>query len=115
LIVFLVVAPLRESGVLAKALLGVTFSLILISGVVAVSRRLWAGIVTGVIAAIAFVLEWAGQSSGSSVLESARAISSLLFTGILAAVVLAQVLREGRITVHRIVGSATAYLLLGLT
>lgn len=115
LIVLLVVAPLRESGVLAKAFLGVTFSLMLISGVVAVSRRRWAGIVTGVIAAFAIVLEWAGQWSGSSALESARAISSLMFTAILAGVVLAQVLREGRITIHRIVGSATAYLLLGLT
>ena len=103
------------SGVLAKALLGVTFSLILVSGVVAVSRRRWAGIVTGVIAAFAFVLEWAGQWSGSSALESARAIASLMFTATLAGVVLAQVLREGRITIHRIVGSATAYLLLGLT
>jgi len=115
LVVILVVAPLRETGGLARVLLSVAFSLMLISGVVAVSRRRWAGIVTGVIATLSLVLEWAGHWSGSPTLEALRAIVSLMFTMILAAVVLAQVLREGRITIHRIVGSATAYVLLGFT
>jgi voltage-gated potassium channel Kch len=115
LVIFLIVAPLRESGPIARTLLGVTFSLMLVSGVLAVSRRRWAGIVTGVIAAFAFIAEWAFQWSGSPALDLPRTVGSLLFTATLAGVVFAQVIRGGRITIHRILGSATAYLLIGFT
>jgi len=119
LLLFLVVAllvapPLIEAGILSTVLFDVLFTLILVSGVATVSGRKWPLVVTSILAAIELAIRWirvAGGHSGLALLDSSLAVLVVLT---LAALVLFQVLRKGRITVHRIQGATAAYLLLGL-
>jgi hypothetical protein len=105
--------PSDKQGALSRFLLSLLFTLILGAGVLVVSRRRWAGLVAGGVAAAAVVMEWIRQWSPTPALEVTAALSAFACVSILAAVVLIQVLRAGRITLHRIVGSTAAYLLLG--
>jgi len=118
LLVLLVLAilaggTLSRPGPLGGKPLSILLTLTLGSGVLAVSRRRWAALAAGGVAAVAIGTEWAGRWSPAPALEAAGALSAFACVAILAGVVFHQVLRAGPITVHRIVGSAAAYLLLG--
>lgn len=104
---------LSRPGSLGETFLSVLLTLTLGSGVLAASRRRWAGIAAGAVAAVAAGAEWAARWSPSPALEAAAALSLFASLALLAAVVLRQVLRSGPITFHRVVGSAAAYILLG--
>ena len=118
LLVFLILAilaggPSERQGALGRSVVSVLITLVLGTGVLAVSRRRWAAIAAGIVAVVAVATEWFRQWSPTPALEAAAALSAFVCISILAAVVLYQVLRSGRITLHRIVGSVVAYLLLG--
>lgn len=118
LLVFLILAilaggPSERQGALARFVLSVLLALVLGTGVLAVSHRRWAAFAAGIVAVVAVATEWIRQWSPTPTLEAAAALSAFVCISILAAVVLYQVLRSGRITLHRIVGSVVAYLLLG--
>lgn len=115
LVVTFLAAPLRRAGILGSTFLAVTFTLMLVTGVAAVSKSRWAAIVAGVVAVVAMTTEWAGNFFPTLAVEGISSLSSLLFTALASTVVLAHVLRAGPITIHRIMGAAAAYMLLGFT
>jgi voltage-gated potassium channel Kch len=113
-LIILAGGPLARPSMLGGSFLSLLLTLMLGSGVLAVSHRRWAAAIAGGVAVVAIGAEWAGRVSPSPALEVVGATSNFACVAILAAVVLRQVLRAGRITVHRIIGSAAAYLLLGI-
>ena len=112
-LVVLIGLPLAQPGFFGRTFLSALFTLMLVSGVVAVSRRRWVGFAAGGLALVAVGMEWAGEWSSAPALEVAAALSAFACVATLAAVVLLQVLRAGAISIDRIVGAAAAYLLLG--
>jgi len=114
IVTIFIIAPLGIQTDFGRLLLIVFFSLVLISGVAAVSeRRALTGLVTGLVV-VTLGLRWLVHLAPSPTVKSASAFSALMCFGLLAGVVIFQVLRKGRITWHRIQGAIAVYLLLGL-
>jgi len=106
-------APLADAGSAGELAFDVLFSLILVSGVVAVARR---PLLTGLVATLTvatLVLRWAAFRSPDSASQLAGFALSIVLLSILAALVLVQVFREGPITAYRIQGAIVVYLLVG--
>ena len=119
MLVFLVLAifvggPLVATGVAGEFLLGLFFSLLLLSGVVAISRRRVLAILTLVLVLATFGVRWTGRWSPGSTLDVWYTALSMACLFILMVLVLVQVFREGPVTAHRIQGAIVAYLLAGL-
>ncbi len=110
----LVAPPLLRAELIPPALFDVLFSLILISGTAVVFRQRWPSILAIVLAVLTIALRWADRSGLSSLgLSVVDAGLTFVCTATLACLVLAQVLRSGTITIHRVQGAIAAYLLLG--
>ncbi len=90
------------------------FSLVVISGVLAVARRPLITIPMLLIALANLVVRWLNGHSPALGLDVWDEGLSLLTLLVLTVVVLAQVFRPGRITPPRIMGAVAVYLLLGL-
>ena len=111
-----VLNPLFELGVFrALIILEVLFSLILVSGVMAVAKSRFVTLLVAAFALVTLVFRWANILVPGAGLATLNFLLSLLFLWMLAVVVLFHVFREGPITVHRIMGAVLVYLLLGLT
>ena len=109
-----IIEPLGHLWDVGRLLTSVFFSLLLVSGVAAVSeRRAPTVIVTGVVI-ITLGLRWMYHLLPSVGIAAASAVSALICVGLLAGVVLIQVFRKGPITLHRVQGAIAVYLLLGL-
>ncbi len=110
-----VAPPLVVSGMLGPIVLDGVFSLVLISGVAALSHRRLLKVLATILAVLAVATRaWTIFSSSPAVAQASRwlALISLL---VLTVLTLVQVFRAGPITRHRIGGAVAAYLLLGLT
>lgn len=90
------------------------FSLILITGVMAVAKSRFVTVPAVLIAIATLVVRCAEIFVPGTSLATVDALLSLVFLGMLTVVVALQVFREGPITVHRIMGAVVVYLLLGL-
>ncbi len=109
-----VVHPLGGLGVAGRAVIGLFFSLILISGVGAVAKNAWTTTLIGTLVLTTLSVRWVRLWRGGASLMLPDTLFSSLFCVTLAAVVTAQVFREGPITLHRIQGAIAVYLLIGL-
>lgn len=107
-----VAAPLRT--LLGQLPFDLLFSLVLVSGVIAFSRRRWLAGAVAVCGVIWLALRWSRSASDQGVEVEGEAWLSLLTLLILTGLVLEHVFREGPITADRVRGAVTAYLLLGL-
>jgi hypothetical protein len=106
--------PLQQVGVAGRLLITLFFSFLLISGVGAVAKSGRTTAVVGGLVLTSLAVRWLRLWLGGGSLVVSDALFSSLFCTVLAAVVLAQVLREGPITFYRIEGAVAFYLLLGL-
>ena len=109
----LVVVPLVAAGVLSILFVEVAFSLILLSGVTSVAVGRGAKIGVSLLVVIAIGTKSARVLFPTVGLRLLDTGLSLLAVLILTALVLKQVFRKGRITLHRVQGAVAAYLLLG--
>jgi hypothetical protein len=91
------------------------FSLILVSGAVAMADRSRALSAVSVIAVAALLVRWASALFPAAGLGVWREISTLVSLVALSGVTLALVLRPGPVTTRRIQGAISVYLLLGFT
>ena len=114
IVLIFVIDPLGDLGIGGQLLIEVVFSLLILSGVGAVSKGTVATVVVGSLVLLSLVLRWLRLSLGMQALAAPDALLSAFLCAILAAVVLAQVFREGPITSQRIQGAVAVYLLLGL-
>lgn len=90
------------------------FSLILISGVISVARSRFITILVIIFALSSFLTLWMTTLVPSVGLASLDDCLAILFLGMVLVLVLYQVLREGPITIQRIMGAVVVYLLIGL-
>lgn len=114
LLLIFVVEPLQQVGIFGRRLIALFFSFLLITGVAAVAKSARTTTVVGGLVLTVLTLRWLRLWLGGGSLVLSDTLFSSLFCIVLAAVVLAQVLREGPITLYRIQGAVAFYLLLGL-
>jgi hypothetical protein len=113
-ILIFVVQPLGEIGVAGRVVTTLFFALVLISGVWAVAGTRRSALVVAAVVTAALLVRGLRLWLGSGSLVFSNALVSLVFCVVVVLVVLAQVFREGAITMHRIQGAVAAYLLLGM-
>ena len=90
------------------------FSLVIVAGVLTTFKKRWLSFFVIVLAVVSLALNWAEESrivEGLAVLTNGL---SLIYLGILLALVISQVFRDGPVTAHRIRGAIVIYLLLGV-
>jgi hypothetical protein len=113
-IVVLVLPALGRAGALTGVAGNVAFSALLVAGALTLPERRWMRWGVPPIAALALLMRWAGEASGSADLTVWRELSTLMTLALFAVVVMGQVYRSGPVTHHRILGAVAVYLLLGL-
>jgi len=107
-------APLLNS-VLGSILIGVFFTLLLVSGVANISTHLLPRLGAGLIAASAIILHWLQDIYPSPLLTGGKALFSLLYFLLLTGIVLHRSFRDGPVTADRVRGAIAAYILLAIT
>jgi len=115
LILLLVVYPYVVAGPNGPVALTVLSSIILITGVYAVSYRRRQVVIAVLLAVPAFLLAWLYLVTGTPALNSAGSIFTLLFYAFTALIVLSRVLTTKAITTDTVYGAVSVYLLMGLT
>jgi hypothetical protein len=115
LVAMIIVPAIVPVGLLGRLLVDALVSLMLVSGAAAVADRRRTVLIVSVIAAAALLMRWASWLFPAAGLAIWREISTLATLATLSGVVLALVLRPGRITTRRIEGAIAVYLLLGFT
>ena len=113
-VLIFIVHPLGEIGVAGRWVTSVAFSMVLVSGALAVARDPTAATLVGAVVLGALFARWSQLWFTSEPLVLSTALVSLLFSLAVAGLVLARVFRRGRITRARIQGAVAGYLLLGL-
>ncbi|HEY5973213.1 MAG TPA: potassium channel family protein [Geobacteraceae bacterium] len=107
-------APLFES-LIGKVLVGVFFTLVLVSGIANISSHPLSQLAAGLVAGAALVFSWLREYYPTRAMMSCWAFFTLLYFILLTWVILRQVFRDGDVTVVRIRGAVAAYILLGIT
>ena len=109
---FIVLNSLSEFS-FGRLLAHIFFSLVIVAGVLITFQKKWLSFFVIVLAVVSLALNWAEEIRPGKDLAVLTTGLSLIFLGILLAVVIAQVFREGKVTSHRIRGAIAIYLLLG--
>ncbi|HET8947923.1 MAG TPA: potassium channel family protein [Candidatus Polarisedimenticolia bacterium] len=114
LVISFIVAPIAEQRRGGGTVLRACVSLMFAYGtwVLSARRRVRAGIV--LLTAVPIVLGWLEQFRPGPTCGALAAVSSCLFALTLSGFVMARVLKDGPITIHRVVGSIVVYLLIGI-
>ena len=107
-------SPLFEHF-LGRLLIGVFFTLLLVSGVTNISSHLLPRIGAGLVAGGAITFSWLRNFMPGRTVTAWWAIFSLLAFLTMTLVLLIQVFRAGPVTSHRVKGAVAVYLLLGLS
>lgn len=110
IVVVFVLPPLGSTDCFAD----IFFSLLLISGISAISQSKKTFIVVTGVTIVTLLLHWTRSLSASPILDVLDYIATTTIIVLFCIVVLAKVMKEGPITVHRILGAIAVYLLLGL-
>jgi voltage-gated potassium channel Kch len=114
LAIALFLGPVLEAvGILSATFVQLIMSLVLASGVVAISGRRSVTVVMAIVAFVTIVLKWANYTAPRPVLTGAGFAFGMFAISLLAALVLQHVFRAGPITPDRIRGAIVAYLLVG--
>jgi hypothetical protein len=109
-----IIAPINRTGLAIGLVNNVLFSLLLLAGLLAMTRHKVLQTVLSMFVALAVATHWARLVFGVPGLEILDGLLMLAcVTGFLV-IVLWQVFREGPVTVHRIQGAVAGYLLLSV-
>jgi len=106
--------PLANVGNTGHFILSAVFTAVLVTGIVTVAKSSTVAIAFGSVAVASVAIHWVRYASGDNALDALNALGTLTSLGLLAAIVLVQVFREGSVTFHRLQGAICVYLLLGL-
>jgi hypothetical protein len=109
-----VLRPLQTLGYDVRLLASLVFSVILISGIFAVSHSPRLRIVFATVAVISILVRWLRFAILGPDWMIAEACGAVVAFGMLATIVLVQVFREGPVTIQRIQGAVAAYLIIAL-
>lgn len=111
-----VLGPLRDVGVLGHLSLAIILALILISGIVATAASPRLVIFFSAVVVVTQVVHWVHwfDPSSSLTMRIADLGASLIAVALLAGLIAVQMFREGPVTMNRIFGAITVYLLIGM-
>ncbi|HKQ97800.1 MAG TPA: ion channel [Candidatus Polarisedimenticolia bacterium] len=112
-VISFIAAPLAHAYPGGDTLLSALVSLLFVFGAFVVQEKRSVGLIVAALAIAPIVLEWAAHLHPTLSLKVAGVLASLLFVSYITWHVIRRVLRQGTITVHRIIGAMAAYLLLG--
>ncbi len=90
------------------------FSLVIVAGVLTTFKKRWLSFLVIALAVLSLALNWAEEIRPGGGLAILTNGISLIYLGVLLALVIAQVFRDGPVTAHRIRGAIVIYLLLGV-
>jgi hypothetical protein len=111
----LFLAPFADS-LPVRLLTSLIFSLLMVFGVLNISRHSLARFLAGIVACAAIVLRWMMHLVPSPAILRLGSMVFLVFMGILTMAILSKVFSDtGPVTGHRIRGAIAAYLLFGIT
>jgi hypothetical protein len=108
------IAPFIDSGPV-RLLTSLLFSLVMIAGVVSMSRRPAIRLAAGLLACTAISLRWLQHIMPTPAIVKLGTLAVLVFMVMLALVTLIKVFGKGPVTAHRINGAIAVYLLFGMT
>ncbi len=109
-----VIAPINRTGLALGLVNNILFSLLLLAGLLAMTRHKVLQAVLTMFVALAVATRWARIVFGISGLEILDGLLTLACTMGFLAIVLWQVFREGPVTAHRIQGAVAGYLLISV-
>ncbi|MEI6153025.1 MAG: potassium channel family protein, partial [Deltaproteobacteria bacterium] len=101
-------------GTAGRLLVDIFFTLLLIAGIASVSEHRGAFITMAGVSVLALGLRWTGTLIASPVLDILNYSASITTIILFSIMILSRVLKNGPITVHRILGAIVVYLLFGL-
>jgi hypothetical protein len=113
-LVIFVVVPLAGLGVVERFLVDLGFSVLLISGAVATHRSIVLTWLIIMLTIAGLVVHWAGVLVPSFLNPVLDAVLLMLLFGCFVVVMMLQVFRSGRVTLHRVLGAVAAYLSIGI-
>ncbi len=114
LVLLLIIAPLAERSMIHIEVFSVSITLILGTGVYALSRRRWVLLVALAIGVPAFAIEWISNYFPTTALVMANLGSFLAFIVFLGTVIAYEILREERVGIDTVLGGVTIYMLMGM-
>jgi len=114
LMILVAVMPFLRAGALGGALLQVLFTLLLFSGLYAVSDGKRALAVAAVFAGPALVLAWAGRFTANTAVDGIEALLLAGFLVFTATQILKYIVRARRVTAELIFGAVSVYLMMGV-
>ncbi len=109
-----VIAPINRTGLALGLVNNILFSLLLLAGLLTMTRHKALQAVVTMFVALAVATHWARVVFGISGLEILDGLLMLACTIGFLAIVLWQVFREGPVTAHRIQGAVAGYLLISV-
>ena len=114
LMLWLVLRPFLENYVGISTLMDVFMTILLISGVYAVSQKRVIFVIGLLVALIAVAVSWTNHLFNIFSLEVLSNILSVLFLGFVVGIIMAYLFREEQITADMIIGAICVYFLIGL-
>lgn len=99
-----------------RLLTSLLFSLLMVSGVINISRRPSVRLMAGMVACAAIVLRWFTHIRPTPAMLRWGSLASFVFMVTLTMVILYKVFMDAKpVTTHRVVGAVAAYLMFGIT
>ena len=109
------ISPLIELGALPHPLLGVTFSLILIVGMLGIDNRVWVGRLVIALGLVMLPIQLWRYVLPSEAVLVVHPIGLMLFMMLLSGVLAVSLFRSERIKLDQVLGGVVLYLNIGLT
>lgn len=109
-----IIYPLLGGDQITNGVVSVSFSLILVAGIVATAQHKAVRIGIVILAGVAFASHWLNVIIGLRITHMVSAAAAVLFFAIQTWFISAHVFRPGVVNVHRILGAVALYLILGL-
>ena len=104
--------PFLEEGLLARTLLGLLFSIVLLVGALAIRQTHWGFILKLILALVGVGLQWSALWSGSIALLNLAGLAYVASLAISFSGVLRYILRRGPITADKLHGALAGYIML---
>ena len=102
-------------SLLVRLLTSLLYSLLMIAGVVSMSRHTAIRFAAGITAVVAITLRWLKHIMPTPEIVKLGTLAVLVFMIMLTVVILTKVYGKGRVTTHRVKGAIAVYLLFGMT
>jgi len=112
--IFILPNVASEGAPLLTLLFDIGYSLVLLAGLTAISRRRGFTLAGAILVLLTLVGRWLSRGMPGTELLVFNLGMSIVTTVVLVLLLLLQVFREGPITMHRVLGAVGVYLLLGL-